>query len=670
MGRTRKSAGSVQPKEAAAKKARTSQQPGIAAAFAAAEQWAASESAPPPELCHNRPRDLLSAVLTQDLEKAGDQYLQHWGDKCFMARGEAAAAARAAASSSRVQRAAAVAAESKEDADLDVAALRYLEELRHVQQQAIRAEAAVKPRNLELLALILRCDVLHKHGDVSYQAYTALQSMLRCYPYASIGRYESGLWAGRLYVIVDERAAWQPLEAMTDPLSLTRRYMLEESIKDAGHNHRLDHHESSAQLLADRKKGGQLGSVLQLLKLCVDRAVDSVEEDHNGDVLLLAYLLALLQQDLRARLQVFEAYADVEDSKVLGLRFALLQNSLLWRVWMDQRESDKERADAVRLLMKLIVGVASEQELQEVEEQEAHAHRRDPDAEEQANPCICTPRQLAALAATLLNMLLDCFSAAEAAGGFVKTRDNRMHRSNLRLLMDKQLKQLFWKNKAEAVCLTDEQSRAFLEALAPAHRLRLLSLVAMEHVAKAYYLEEASRRPALLQAKQVEALVTDCDSGGHTGTFPVDPLVALRCLNLDKYRSIKVFTNVSGDSAVNNLAVLACGIALAAHALAASGAELPISGAGSSSSAGGEASGSGGAEASGSGDEAGGSGGEAGDGPEARRHLQQEAAEFLRFLADTHRQYCSGERKEKALWMSRASLLELLHAQAAITALA
>lgn len=113
------------------------------------------------------------------------------------------------------------------------------------------------------------------------------------------------------------------------------------------------------------------------------------------------------------------------------------------------------------------------------------------DAEEQANPCICTPRQLAALAATLLNMLLDCFSAAEAAGGFVKTRDNRwaagpgvgywlkgsggggsrvglesgtagtsnahltfapacgacrMHRSNLRMLMDKQLKQLFWKN--------------------------------------------------------------------------------------------------------------------------------------------------------------------------------------------------------------------------------
>ena len=27
------------------------------------------------------------------------------------------------------------------------------------------------------------------------------------------------------------------------------------------------------------------------------------------------------------------------------------------------------------------------------------------------------------------------------------------------------------------MCLTDEQSRAFLEALAPAHRLRLLSLV-------------------------------------------------------------------------------------------------------------------------------------------------------------------------------------------------
>lgn len=34
--------------------------------------------------------------------------------------------------------------------------------------------------------------------------------------------------------------------------------------------------------------------------------------------------------------QVFEAYGDVQDGKVLGLRFALLQNSLLWRIWMDQ----------------------------------------------------------------------------------------------------------------------------------------------------------------------------------------------------------------------------------------------------------------------------------------------------------------------------------------------
>lgn len=131
--------------------------------------------------------------------------------------------------------------------------MRYLDELRHLKQQATRAEAAFKPRQLELLALILRCDVLHKHGskflsggswlsrllrqlatwacsccirpsslppctscpaDVSYQAFTALQSMLRRFPYASIGRHESGPWAGRPYVIVDERVAWQPLEAM------------------------------------------------------------------------------------------------------------------------------------------------------------------------------------------------------------------------------------------------------------------------------------------------------------------------------------------------------------------------------------------------------------------------------------------------------------------------
>ena len=44
---------------------------------------------------------------------------------------------------------------------------------------------------------------------------------------------------------------------------------------------------------------------------------------------------------------------------------------------------------------------------------------------------------------------------------------------------------------------------------------------------------------------------------------------ALQCLNHDKSRSIKVFSHLSGDSALNNLAVLAAGIVLAAHAAAA-----------------------------------------------------------------------------------------------------
>lgn len=95
-----------------------------------------------------------------------------------------------------------------------------------------------------------------------------------------------------------------------------------------------------------------------------------------------------------------------------------------------------------------------------------------------------------------------------------------------------------------------------------------------------------------------------------------------------------MFTNVSRDTAVNNLAVLACGIALTVQALAASGVELPIRGAdSSSSSADAEAGGSSGSGTGGG--QAGGSSSEAGDGPEARRQLQQQLAEFLRFLADT-----------------------------------
>jgi hypothetical protein len=44
---------------------------------------------------------------------------------------------------------------------------------------------------------------------------------------------------------------------------------------------------------------------------------------------------------------------------------------------------------------------------------------------EQAAPCICTPRELAAQAACFLNMLLDMFGAAEEAGGFQGTAGYR-----------------------------------------------------------------------------------------------------------------------------------------------------------------------------------------------------------------------------------------------------
>lgn len=42
-----------------------------------------------------------------------------------------------------------------------------------------------------------------------------------------------------------------------------------------------------------------------------------------------------------------------------------------------------------------------------------------------AAPCICTPRELAALAALFLGMLLDLFGVAEAAGGFHSAAPSR-----------------------------------------------------------------------------------------------------------------------------------------------------------------------------------------------------------------------------------------------------
>lgn len=69
------------------------------------------------------------------------------------------------------------------------------------------------------------------------------------------------------------------------------------------------------------------------------------EEDYNGDLLLLRYLLGLLSQDLAARLAVFRGWADVA-AEVAGKRAALLSNSLLWRIWLDQVGALPSRATA------------------------------------------------------------------------------------------------------------------------------------------------------------------------------------------------------------------------------------------------------------------------------------------------------------------------------------
>lgn len=115
-----------------------------------------------------------------------------------------------------------------------------------------------------------------------------------------------------------------------------------------------------------------------------------------------------------------------------------------------------------------------------------------------------------------------------------------------------------------------------------------------------------------------------------------------------------MLTNVSGDTALNNLAVLACGIALAAQALAVTGSELGISGGED------EAAGSGGSE--------GGAGAE--DGDSALQQLCGQAGELLQFLAETHRAYCAADIKQRSHWLSHGSLHDMLHAQAAIGALA
>lgn len=138
-----------------------------------------------------------------------------------------------------------------------VAALRFLEVMRHLQHQAFAQDAAFDMQELELLVLMARSDVVHTlggepaaaaprtrtssttlHGalrrapcspachtrkrpcrlpppaDVSYQAYALLDSYLQRFPYAAAGRQLGGPHDGRPLLVLDERAAWQPLAAL------------------------------------------------------------------------------------------------------------------------------------------------------------------------------------------------------------------------------------------------------------------------------------------------------------------------------------------------------------------------------------------------------------------------------------------------------------------------
>lgn len=118
-----------------------------------------------------------------------------------------------------------------------------------------------------------------------------------------------------------------------------------------------------------------------------------------------------------------------------------------------------------------------------------------------------------------------------------------------------------------------------------------------------------------------------------------------------------MFSKASADTAANNLAVLACGIAQAAHSLVACGAELPEMEGVVATTAAAAAAGGGSAYAAGGG----------ADGGSGLRRLLAEVQQLLQWLALKHREVQSGERKEqRVLGLSRASVFDLLHTQAAI----
>ncbi|CAL8469358.1 g8899 [Coccomyxa elongata] len=334
---------------------------------------------------------------------------------------------------------------SKGDAD----GLAYLDRL----NMLVGSDSMPRMIDYHRLINIIRSHGLHGTSELALRAFCLLEKISSLHPAVEVQDRPSGP------VVVTNTSAWAPI-GLVDPESHASPSKLMEDAYDL---------EKSGTYLAE---SGLLPHLLTAMhQLTFASAENTTKQfDHKrayGEVLLLKYVLGELLVDARARLRVFAAYAPSAS------RSSLLQNSQLWRLLKSDMNCPLK--DMVTMLVEL----TGNRPGPDFDDMEGICAAGEAAAATSAGQGGLGKAECASMACLLLNLVLELFGTAEDASLFdckSEVRSVPVGRfANCRAELDGLLLPLV--TGSTTVLPSLPQKAAFLNALQPRDRLRLLGMV-------------------------------------------------------------------------------------------------------------------------------------------------------------------------------------------------
>lgn len=508
----------------------------------------------------------LSVEHTSELEQAVDAYCLSWAEKCGQKSNYHDGI-------------------NREDVDLDSRGLHLVRAFVDAAQLASSRDQTVSNgKFLDKLVLVMRNDVVHQSSHVSRAAHAALMSYLSAFPYAQVKRYPTeGSAPGQPYLLINPAVVWIPLES--DRQSFTSKYLLGPDMTIAGQTWQKG---GGTSTTSRRFKGSSWASPLHLIVHCMEMGERAATMDFNGDLQLLDYLLAVMEEDLDGRLLVHQGLGSItngaggsssrakEADEIAGRKRALLENSLTWRIVAGSYAEPEVHQKLIRSIVHLIVGGGNapgfdsgDGNSSEEEDAGLNAAEEEPDDDAPAGISVFTSRELASMASRVLNLMLKLYGAAESAKAFLSTGRHRSSSVNYRMALDSHLLSVMWGTGGPA-SRRPHTLKKLLRALTPRDALRLLGLLAARKFSQTYDASSVTKygiredvSTSLFEAHSMISRGSDLNS-----FFEVEAVPMLASLHCGPSRAARAY------GSINHVAAVISGIAVAVATRVALGEDL------------------------------------------------------------------------------------------------